>query len=878
MQGNKRSLMAVAVAVLVVSLLAFAGCKGQTGSMGSTIGTISGVVTTATGTLPLAGVSVTASSATVTATTDANGAYSMVLPAGSYTITFELTNYTTGTAAANVAVGLTTTLNVSMAEAKTGAPTVTVTASGQNVGYGANFTVTANATDPDGDTISYVWTGATGTDTTATGTTDSLTKALGGTAAPSSDPGAYITAFTQRTRLEVLPINPDTRGAKSVTVKADDGKGQSTSASVSVYAAGIQPGINTVAVGVPVYLNSGSTSTTVTTTWSLTPAAGSALATTALAAGRNPMFVPDVAGQYVVTATTGTAVNSMTIYAGKWVGVISGGSYTTKVISGTTYTNYPQVASDPACLVCHDNVTAPNKFTPWQNTGHANFFATGIEGITSNSGTCTPCHLVGYDASAEAANDGFDDMAAAEGFTYAKSKGAWVNMVTNYPLTARRANIQCENCHGPQDSGASGSHTSTNSLPTSTNAIYRISYSAEVCAQCHASGTGHHLYAEWAASMHGRKTSLSSKISGNCARCHVGQGAVIHIDQILTSSNAGTVPTPDYTAASAEPITCTVCHDPHSTANEFQLRVINDVPTTMGGFGVTGFGTGAICVICHNVRNGNQCATGVTTTFGCENGDISNNTFLHEDSDPYAMNLIDRPHDAAQAEMIAGRSAFFFDAGELPWLSKHASVKDVCAGCHMALNPQTHLSHGTSEPNSHRFAIQPADADKVCANCHSANVSAEGLKANVEALIAENGDAMELVLRNSIKSALSSTTTTTIYINGKALVFDTGSPGSTIQFIAEGRFYVGGTASSDRARINEITWDSAKNLPLFTLANLDGTSGNANQDGRVQVLRKAVWNTYLVEIDMSGGIHNPSFAMAILNRTKAALLAAPTAP
>jgi hypothetical protein len=881
----------IMLGLLVISLaFIFAGCTGSNGAAGSSSGAISGTVTTATGAAPLAGVTVSTSPSAGTTTTDGSGNYSLSLPAGSYTITFALTNYTSGTTTANVAVGVTSSLNATMAEAASGQPTVTVAASGQNVGYGNPFNLTATATSPNGYPLSYVWSGATGTGTTATATATSLTTAMAGVAAPSSDPYGYVTPYSQENRFGILPITADTRGAKSVSVTANDGHGGSTKASVTVNAAGIQTGVKAVAVGLPVYMNSGIANDT-TTTWTVTGPASSPTysVSTALSAGRNPSFMPDVVGQYVVTTGTGT---TLTLYAGTYAGAISGGAYVSKKITNTdpkwdsmwitvpstgssvTYTNWPVVTPDSGCLSCHNDGSiisghAPDKFTPWTGTAHANFFSRGIENITSNGGTCLTCHTTGYDQAASAANNGFDDIALVEGFVYpTKGVGQWAAMVANKPQTTRRANIQCENCHGPQVTvtdpfTTTGAHGTTSngvvSDPTRTTAL-RISYSSEVCATCHASGTGHHLYSEWlqlnpdTAKGHSKLAQLDAtgysgharSTDDSCSRCHTAQGFSVYVDQLM-SGNAGTLPASVITwdKSNALPQTCTACHDPHSDANPNQLRLYNTLPTTMAGFGVDGVGKGAVCMACHNNRNGIQCASAPTGTGLCVGGALSPTgaTFLHEDGDANAALILDSMHDASQTEVLMGRD-FFFMGKTLPQPSKHVNVEDTCVGCHMALNPQTHLSHGTPAVNSHNFFITDADRPKLCANCHSSSVDGEALVTFVEDQLAVLGQKMSANLLGRLSG--------TIYINKVALTIT----GTTAITYYDGSFYFNGTpgniTSGTKASLTNLTIDSSGTTPII---------------GPDDVLKKASWNWTMIERDGSYGIHNPSFITNVLANT-----------
>jgi len=889
---KQRVLTISLVCLIVLSLLTLiSGCRGRVGEPGAngksgtsaaTTGTLSGTVTTQVGSLPLAGVSVTTSPVVsgATGTTDASGNFTLSVPGGAYTVTFAKQYYTTATASVNVANGVVSPVSATMAESASGYPTsLTLVASGNNVGYNQAFTLTANATDPNGDTLSYVWTGATGTGSTATATSQTFASAMGGTPAPSTDPGGFVSPYVQDNRFGILPINADTRGAKAVTVKVSDGQGGSTSASVTVNSAAVQAGVRQVAVGIPVYLNSGITNS-MNAVWTGTdPNAAAVTLSTAGTGTRNPWFVPAVEGAYVISSGTKT----MTIYAGKFVGAITGGGYTTKTFttangmwygwvpsstsSSITYTNWPTVAAD-GCANCHSSAgPGSDVITPWAQTSHATFFSRGIEGITSNSNSCTTCHTVGSDG-VTANNGGYDDLVASTGFKYQKNVGAWSAMTASYPTVAAVSNIQCENCHGAQGtlSGANTGHKSSGtrvsgvaSLESSTVAA-RVSFGADICGACHSSGTGHHFFSEWnnvnpdngmghsklaqidatGYSGHARSTD------GSCARCHTAQGFVAYVPQ-LVSGNAGTLPAASiiWTKDNAMPQTCTACHDPHSDANENQLRLIDTLPTSMAGFGVSGVGKGALCMACHNNRNGIQCASAPTGTGACVSGlSPIGKTFLHEDNDAYAPTALDSMHDASQTEVLMGRD-FFFMGNSLPMLSKHAAVEDTCVGCHMALNPQTHLSHGTPAVNTHNFYITDADRPQLCANCHSSSVNGEALVSLVE-------DQLGVLAKKMSADLLSRLTTTVYFGSSHTAITVTSVDYFDGSFCLNGTYTAGVCSSGNTGSITNITTDVVGNFPVV---------------GPNDKLKKASWNWTMIERDGSKGIHNPSFITSVLNNT-----------
>jgi hypothetical protein len=89
-----------------------------------------------------------------------------------------------------------------------------------------------------------------------------------------------------------------------------------------------------------------------------------------------------------------------------------------------------------------------------------------------------------------------------------------------------------------------------------------------------------------------------------------------------------------------QPQTCQACHDPHTTA----LRVEGDTPMLPSGFQVRGAGSGAICFVCHDSRNGAR-------------GDQFNGVYTNNDNPgtPAPVTSIGAPHEADQGDVVAGR-------------------------------------------------------------------------------------------------------------------------------------------------------------------------------------------------------------------------------
>ncbi|MGE5047594.1 MAG: cytochrome c3 family protein, partial [Deltaproteobacteria bacterium] len=513
-------------------------------------------------------------------------------------------------------------------------------------------------------------------------------------------------------------------------------------------------------------------------------------------------------------------------------------------------------------------------------------FTRGINGAASDhySGACLSCHTVGYDEAVS--SNGFDDAASATGWSMPPmSGGNWDSLIASRPSLAKLANIQCENCHGPQDSAA---HTRTwdGNQKSQPFLSPRIAYASENCATCHAAGA-HHIYSEWSTLGAGGLghanrggTSFAAGATGlnaSCGRCHSAQGYTLYAGLLgqgkvaLNSIPAATLAT--VTPANVEPVTCVACHDPHDAANPNQLRFFGDTPNLPSGFAGYGMGKGALCLTCHNSRNGVQTGSDALT-------------WLHEDGEPYNGGNptgYSAPHQAAQGDVFAGHNAYFLGSS-LPMTSMHAAVQDTCVGCHMTLQPKGYLSHGAPARSGHLFRIEEADQQALCANCHGSAVDGAGIQGQVESQLAR----LAVAMGNAVKARINGfpgglirvrawDPATDLYSSTSAsnLVLDVvanpvtavdveevhGQIGFVLHFAtpitvpfvdAAGNPAPSKALTSFGVQMGAIKDNQATPAPLYTL------SGN---------LVRAGWNYFLVEGDGSKGLHNPGFVTAVLNAT-----------
>ncbi|OGW34726.1 MAG: hypothetical protein A2010_11990 [Nitrospirae bacterium GWD2_57_9] len=655
--------------------------------------------------------------------------------------------------------------------------------------------------------------------------------------------GLLITEETTTTvvsdRTAVVPVNPLNLEEASTAelklrvatnsgkyffglVKVADSTGQ---AAVENFAA-VNPGIATVPLNVPVLLRS---KTAGSYAWTVTGPAGPV--TVNDSTSQLADFTPVSAGTYTVSVNSQT----FTVHAGAWRGEII----------GTDANNVPTPDTD--CTGCHNNTTATDNFTPWKTSGHAHIFSQNLNAGGHYGPDCFPCHTVGFDTNPLAVNNGFDDqpnystfIADTSMFATSADPARYQRMWSSatYSALAKETNVQCENCHGPQagDGGVGfvSSHETSTTAPGREGP--RTSMSADVCGICHGEPLRHARFQQWEESGHGNfalavdeglATASSTTLRDSCARCHTAQGFMIYLAQ-LQAGNPGNLPTNiPATIDTVQPQTCQVCHDPHAEGttsgvpNDATVRVTENTPKLPGGFLATGVGRGAICIVCHNSRN------------GVSEGDA----FLHEDGDPVfgTLTAYNAPHASCQGDVLMGHNAYFVGSGT--YRSPHSLIPDTCTNCHMELTPPPPLLSYNLAGTNHTF--KPSLT--ICSQCHGVNMSLGPM------LQATVGSTLK-VLEDSIKNVIVSRYTgTTVPID---LIVDLGGRG-TINIISSG---------------------------TPTTLNLNNARGVRVSDLGTDDLAKALWNFYLIDEDQSAGVHNPDFTFAVLGASQIAVDGIPLEP
>ncbi|MGE5235752.1 MAG: hypothetical protein ACM3O7_05355 [Acidobacteriota bacterium] len=709
---------------------------------------------------------------------------------------------------------------------------VQVTVSGTPA-FGATVTAKATITINDGSALqSILWQQTGGATAALSGTTtDTVTVVLPGRGAfraalihvlseppitaaqlppnvpvpPTEFPGGL------QNRFGVVAVNPfalEEGGAVAltVTVKTSSGTytGKATIATPLPWAT--STGLRNVAVGIPVIVHA---KTQASYNWALAGPSGST-ATLTDATTQSPEFTPDVPGTYQITVTdlAGGSPVTIPVIAGLWRGVIVGQDANSR----------PKV--DTACTGCHAAGTALDLFTPWAQTGHAEIFTQNVDTPNGHYGTsCLSCHTVGYDPAAS--NNGIDDQSDWTAFLASNllthgDPTNWTNILTQFPKTAKLANIQCENCHGPQQSDAH------------TNADARENLSADLCGSCHGEPLRHGRYQQWQLSAHANyETADAEGTNGGCAMCHSANGFIAWGQSGYTASSVDVTWTQD----EVHPQTCQACHDPHaigttsgSPATNATVRITDNTPPLMAGFAATNVGRGALCMTCHNGRRG-----------------------LRNDSTYKPSDAARAPHVGPQADVLMGQNFYLVN---LSGPGYHARVQDTCVTCHMAKTPPpADLSYQLGGTNHTFYASK-----EICSDCH-ATITADDVQGPVEAKVETLKQTIDQALADLIKAKLAAGNT--IDLGGLKTLTNAGD--FTQVELADSHGSQGITVTlSDTTTVGPVAMGSVKVVPptgspvaLYTVAD--------------QTIPKAAWNLLMIENDASKGVHNPGLVNRVLD-------------
>jgi hypothetical protein len=773
--------------------------------------------------------------------TDADGFYWEELPVGVYAVTFDEDSFQPQAATVQLFKGVPATLDVALDPI---APViVSASVAGDALPDGV-LTATATVEILDGSTLqSFAWAQANSvTVTIDNADTDTATVTL-------PDEGAYKAELVHvlaeppigedqlppniplpegefpgglQDRFQVIGLNPHALEEAAlvnlvVTVTTSSGDYTDQAAIHTHLPWKVGTGIGNVPLGVPVLLHGKDQASY---DWALTTPPGSS-ASLADATSQNPEFTPDVRGLYSLTATDIGAGAPVTLLVdgGEWEGAITAQDADGRPLAQN-------------CTVCHDGGIAADTFTPWAQTGHAEILTNNLNNSTHYGPNCFGCHTVGYDLSAD--NGGMDDASDYVDFLLAgllnNPGDNWTTMLADYPDSAQLSNIQCENCHGPQNSDAH--------VGSSMGEDQRISLSSDVCASCHGEPLRHARFQQWQLSKHANyELAIEESGSGNCSRCHTANGFLAWVEAGNTDAS---VPV-NWTEDETHPQTCVSCHDPHAVGSttgintDAEPRITGDTPLLLAGFTATGVGKGAICMTCHNSRRGLRNDANYATT----------------DTASAAR----APHGSAQTDIVMGQNAYL--VAEVGSRGKHSFIENTCVTCHMESTPPPDLLAYNLGGTNHTFFAR----NDICGQCHGFQ-DASGVQPAFDA----NLDALQGLQEAAILQLMADLTAAgdQIDLNGEYLLTDVDDI-SDIEF---------GEYRGRQAITVTFTFGTGGPYRISDVEVIDGVTllpkGNLYENADAAIV-KAGWNWNLANNDGSRGVHNPDFAFDVLDNAIAAL-------
>jgi hypothetical protein len=317
--------------------------------------------------------------------------------------------------------------------------------------------------------------------------------------------------------------------------------------------------------------------------------------------------------------------------------------------------------------------------------------------------------------------------------------------------------------------------------------------------------------------------------AASCARCHSDQGFRAWLPQLMRG-DPGPIRGPDgrdatvahlaalgLTRDQVKPITCTTCH-----TDRGDLRIVHDTFHLPSGFSVSAVAEGALCMTCHNSRNGRMIWNAET------------------------LRSYVGPHRSAQTDTLVGKNFYFVDDTSAVRNSSHAFFMGAsCTTCHMTMNPESHTFKAV---------------ENSCANCHGKAIDMEVVQAPTRHLMSRLRAVMFsriLEVRGSIRVVRAfdparGTFTDNFAVDGNQItgLADVLTVGGQIAFrfrMADGR-----EVTSQLVEIRE----SPGGRQVFSLSD---------------PLVRAAWNYLMIEHDGSLGVHNPRWTREVLETTIAAL-------
>jgi hypothetical protein len=365
------------------------------------------------------------------------------------------------------------------------------------------------------------------------------------------------------------------------------------------------------------------------------------------------------------------------------------------------------------------------------------------------------------------------------------------------------------------------------------------------CLSCHATAKMDLKYDQYHESKHFTGTTSVSRNTKYCARCHTNEG-------FREITGAGTFVV-NNDIPNATRINCGTCHK-HS-GFDFAVDTSTQILRTTSpiflnydrNLVATDFGKiNNLCVTCHQTRGSTResitDSLGVTTPFD----QLPFFPFLGSKDDNADVNYqVGRSfsvHDGNQSNLFKGINAYEYTGQTYTRTWQHSA--NTCTTCHMnAYDPVTKVGGHTLKPN-----------EAICESCHT-NDHIAPTQAAISAKLAELGGLLQA--RKVFKTAVSHG------VLGYSGVETHDVNGVLFPTTASTTIYATGISSAN-------TVSPTKGVVVYGSLVTYGTDANwATRIGRPWKYGElgAAYNYGYINSELSKGVHNPVYAMQVLQKS-----------
>jgi hypothetical protein len=348
-----------------------------------------------------------------------------------------------------------------------------------------------------------------------------------------------------------------------------------------------------------------------------------------------------------------------------------------------------------------------------------------------------------------------------------------------------------------------------------------------VCLKCHNTANQDAKEAQYHLSKHyyGNTSARNGKY---CARCHTNEGF-----QEITG-NGKFIVANDIPIATR--ITCETCH--RHTTFEFSGDTVSQILRTTTpvflnysqNLTATDFGSiDNLCVTCHQIRGpGNSYTT--LPFFPFDYSKAPSADVEYRQGQNFSV------HDGNQSNLFAGINGYEYTGQTYTRNWKHSS--NTCTDCHMnEYNPADSTGGHTLKPNL-----------AACTTCHSGSDKLTPIQTTITAKLTELGDL--LVTRKIFKSGYSAVNTHDY----------------------NGLLYDGTTTTVYTSIAANTTVSSSTGLVVYGTKTTTATDDAATAATRIGRAWKwgelgAAYNYGYIKSELSLGVHNPTYALQLLQKS-----------